>query len=133
MNRSIPLEPAERPDINLTPMLDVVFILLIFFVVTASFIKDFGLEIALPLGIVPPPEDVPSITVTVERGSTFHVNGRPLSRGSLAPYIRRLRSESPDASLAVLVASDSVVDDTVAAVDAARRAGYGRVPVSPLE
>ncbi len=127
-----PQQQEEREDINLTPMLDVVFILLIFFAVLASFSKEIGVPVGLPAGLALPNDDIESITVVVEAGRTFNVNGRPLAGGSLAPYIRRLHAEFPDADLAVMVAKDSRVADTVRAIDAGRRAGFSRVPVSRL-
>ena len=129
---AIPHEQENRDDINLTPMLDVVFILLIYFIVSASFIKDFGVPVGLPSGLGPPPADVETITVMVEPGHTFVVNGRARSGGSLVPYIQRMRAEYPDAGFAVLVTKDSVVADTVRAIDAGRRTGFGVVPVSEM-
>lgn len=127
----VPAEHRDRDDeINLTPMLDVVFILLIFFVVSATFIKDFGLPLGLPAGPVHAHENVETITVQVEPGHVFLVNGRALAAGSLVPYVQRLRAEFPDAGFAVLVADDTLVADTVKAVDAGRRTGFGIVPVS---
>ncbi|MEM7503005.1 MAG: biopolymer transporter ExbD [Pseudomonadota bacterium] len=124
-------QQEEREEINLTPMLDVVFILLIFFVVLASFTKDFGVPVGLPAGTTEH-GDIETITVTVEAGRTFNVNGRALAGGSLAPYVRRLSAEFPDAGFAVLVADESRVADTVRAVDAGRRAGFAFVPVSSV-
>ncbi len=124
-------EKEEREEINLTPMLDVVFILLIFFVVLASFTKDYGVPVGLPAGTTEH-GDVETITVVVEPGRTFNVNGRPLAGGSLVPYVRRMTAEYPDAGFAVLVADESRVADTVRAVDAGRRAGFALVPVSKM-
>lgn len=124
-------QKEEREEINLTPMLDVVFILLIFFVVLASFTKDYGVPVGLPAGTTEH-GDLETITVTVEPGRTFNVNGRPLAGGSLEPYVRRLTAEYPDAGFAVLVADESRVADTVRAVDAGRRAGFTLVPVSAV-
>jgi biopolymer transport protein ExbD len=132
MNRHVSAEAQENSEINLTPMLDVVFIMLIFFVVTASFIKDYGLQIGLPSGL-PKPTDLESISVLVDVGGSFSVNGRALSKGSLAPYIRSLRAENPDAEFGVQVTPESLVNDTVVAIDAGRQAGYGIVPVSKRE
>lgn len=125
-------EKEQPEDINLTPMLDVVFILLIFFVVLASFSKDFGVPVGLPAGLTIPANDVETITVTVEPGSTFDVNGRALSGGSLLPYVQRLRAEFPDAGYAVIVTGDSRVKDAVRAIDTGRRTGVDIVPVSRL-
>ena len=132
MNRYTPAAEEEKTEISLTPMLDVVFILLIFFVVTATFIHEFGLPVLAPSAI-PLPDEADAITVRVEEGSNFYVNGRIMARASLAPYIRSMRSEFPEADFAVMVAASSLVEDTVAAVDAGRLAGYGRIPISMIE
>ena len=123
----------ESNDVNLTPMLDVVFILLIFFVVTATFTRDFGLQVGLPNTNQADTQNVSAIVVRVEEGGSFSVNGRALSPGSLAPYIVSLRTENPDASFLVEVADAAIVDDTVKAVDAARAAGYRKVPIARIE
>ena len=133
MNRYHSATKEEDAEINLTPMLDVVFIMLIFFVVTASFIKDFGIPVALPAGLPVLTEELETITVTVEPGHTFNVNGRPLAKGSLVPYLRYLTAGFPDARFAVLVHDDAFVEDTVAAADAGRQVGYRRIPISYLE
>ncbi len=132
MNRYKPAVEEDKSEISLTPMLDVVFILLIFFVVTATFISEFGLPVVAPPTVTLPSE-AESITVRVEEGSFFSVNGRAMARTSLAPYIRSMRAEFPEADFAVLVAENSLVADTVSAVDAGRRAGFGRVPISLIE
>ena len=132
MNRFTPAAEDQKSEISLTPMLDVVFILLIFFVVTATYINEFGLSsYAAPATTLPP--EAESITVRVDEGRSFSVNGRGMARASLAAYIHRMRSEFPDAEFAVLVSEDSLVEDTVAAIDAGRRAGFGRVPVSKID
>ena len=124
-----PPASEEQSEISLTPMLDVVFILLIFFVVTATFARDFGLpSYTVPASPLPPEAD--SITVRVEGDSNFSVNGRVMARASLAPYVRSMKSEFPDANFAVVVTEGSLVEDTVAAIDAGRRAGFERVPVT---
>lgn len=133
MNHFVSAEKEEKTDINLTPMLDVVFILLIFFVVTASFIRDFGLDVTLPAGADILPNNVAVIVVAIEADDSFHVNGRVLARGSLTPFIRRLAAENPDASLSLQVAPGAHVDATVAALDAGRRAGFGVIPIQELQ
>lgn len=127
--QTMPLEQQEREEINLTPMLDVVFILLIFFVVLASFTKDLGVPVGLP-GISIADDDIDTIIVRVEPASIFNVNGRALSGGSLHPYVQHLRAKFPEAGYAVVVAEGSRTKDTVRAVDTGRRVGFGIVPIS---
>ena len=124
---------TDQSEVNLTPMLDVVFIMLVFFVVTATFLNETGLPVVLPASGVAPPAEVQTIAVRVEPGSTFVVNDRPVSRSGLVPYLQYLMSKNPKANYAVLVKSDARLGDTVAAVDAGRQLGFSVVPISPID
>ncbi|MBT8099952.1 MAG: biopolymer transporter ExbD [Gammaproteobacteria bacterium] len=120
----------EKPEVNLTSMLDVVFIMLIFFVVTASFVRENGIALNLPPQAEIPPDEVPSLVVRVEPASIFRVENRVLSRASLVPYLTALHAQNPDASFAIVVVEGSLVGDMVAAADAGRRLGFDVIPVS---
>ena len=133
MRAPFPAIREEESEINLTPMLDVVFIMLIFFVVTATFIKEFGVPVSSPPVSIDPPQDVGSIVVIVEPGGVFNVNGRLLSKDSLAPYVRAISAEHPQAPYSVLVSASARAADTVAAVDAGRRIGTLIVPIARIE
>jgi biopolymer transport protein ExbD len=85
MKNIYPATSEEQSEINLTPMLDVVFIMLILFVVTASFVKEFDLDITLPAGSEVIPQEVETIKVVIEYDDSFHVNGRVLAKGELQP------------------------------------------------
>jgi len=113
-------------------MLDVVFIMLIFFVVVAAFINEQGLGVALPGASHDRPEDVDAITVRIESPGTFVVNGRSMSRASVASYVQALHGENPDADFAVMAANGVPVRDTVAAVEAGRGIGIEVVTIVPM-
>jgi biopolymer transport protein ExbD len=133
MKNTYPVLEKEQTDINLTPMLDVVFILLIFFVVTATFTREFGVDVYNPASAIPVPDDVQTISIVIEEDGSFHVNGRVLAEGSLTPYVMHLRAEFPDAGFSVLVSPEAYVEATVAAIDAGRSAGFERIPITELE
>ena len=124
-----PAAPQDESEINLTPMLDVVFIMLIFFLVTATFLDETGVDVNLPYPTLEPVE-VESISVLVQADRSFVVNGRPLSRSSLLPYVHALHAQNPEASYSVRLADDSRVADIVAAVEAGQRIGVDVVPIS---
>ena len=88
--------------VDLTPMLDVVFILLIFFIVTSTFIqeKTLGLEPPPPPGPLPNTQ-IQSILVLIDHDSLIRVNGRLTEFGGVRANIERLRAESPDAALII--------------------------------
>ncbi|MDX1506923.1 MAG: biopolymer transporter ExbD [Woeseiaceae bacterium] len=126
------LHPAlddEKAEVNLTPMLDVVFIMLVFFIVTASFIREVGISLTLPQGSAPLAPELESITIVVEPASAFVVNGRPVSRGGLLPYVHALYAQNPDATFGVVLKKGSIVRDMVAAADAGRALGFDVIPI----
>lgn len=96
---------AEEANVDLTPMLDVVFILLIFFIVTSTFAREeaIGLEPPPP----PPPPDqpdqppVPAILIYIDESSLITVNGRPTDISSVRANIERVVAESPNSALVI--------------------------------
>ena len=129
--QAVPYE--DQSEINLSPMLDVVFIMLIFFIVVASFVHEDGLPVTLPQGVVPVFPEFESITITVEATGTFTVNGRVMTATSVAPYVRALYAENPEASFGVLLGEDSKVKDAVIAIEAGRLIGFDVVPIARPE
>lgn len=129
--QAVPYE--DQSEINLSPMLDVVFIMLIFFIVVASFVKEDGLPVTLPQRINDVPIDIESISITVEATGTFIVNGRAMTSTSVAPYVRALYAENPEASFGVLLGAGSKVKDAVIAIEAGRLIGLDVVPIARLE
>ena len=84
MSRFHAVFPEDRTDINLSPMLDVVFIMLIFFIVVATFIREDGISVMLPPSAHEVPEVHDAITIKIESEGVFSVNGRVMSRGSVS-------------------------------------------------
>ncbi|MEL6258367.1 MAG: biopolymer transporter ExbD [Pseudomonadota bacterium] len=96
--------PVEEAEVNLTPMLDVVFILLIFFIVTSTFAREQALKLEPPPP--PPPLDQPppesrAILIYVNEESLIRVNGRLTDVGAVRANIERLRAESPDSAVII--------------------------------
>ena len=129
MNYLDPVIDDDKPEVDLTSMLDVVFIMLVFFIITASFIRESGIPVSLPSSAEPVPEEIEAIVVIVEPASTFIVGNRVMSKGGLLPYLTALYSQNPEASFAVAVTKGSRVKDTVAAADAGRRLGFDVIPI----
>lgn len=123
-----PAVPQDDSEINLTPMLDVVFIMLIFFIVTATFLDEWGVPVDIPPALTDPIE-VESISVLVQADRSFLVNGRPLSKASLLPYVHALYAQNPEAGFAVRIADGSRVGDIVAAIEVGRVLGFDIVPL----
>ena len=128
------LNEEEESEINLTPMLDVVFIMLIFFIVTASFMKEEGVEANRPPSVKTNPENAKSITIRITSNNKILIGNRSVDPRAVSAIITRRRAENPDAPLAVLAGKRAKMELVVGVIDAARSAGYygQAIPVSPL-
>ncbi len=86
----------EEAELNMTPMLDVVFILLIFFIVTSVFVKEPGVEVERPLTVTQERER-PTILVAVTSQDEIYVNRQVYELNQLRTVIEQLREENPRA------------------------------------
>ena len=92
----------EENEINLTPMLDVVFIMLIFFIVTASFIREAGLDVNRP--DAPMTESTPedsNILVMINANDEIWIERRLIDPRALRANIERMHAENPDGSVVI--------------------------------
>ena len=122
----------DEAEINMTPMLDIVFIMLIFFIVTASFTKEFGLEINKP----PPSEDQPkdeknkALLIQVDRANRIFIDFRLVDLGSVRANIERFHAENPKGPVVIQAAPDTKAGVVVSIYDQARQAGVYNVSIA---
>jgi biopolymer transport protein ExbD len=95
---------GENADVNLTPMLDIVFIMLIFFIVTSTFLQEEGLEMIAPQNQDEPEnaQNAPSILVQIDRNSAIFVNGRLTDAARVTAAIQRQNVDSGGRSAVVI-------------------------------
>jgi biopolymer transport protein ExbD len=117
-------QDEEENEINLTPMLDVVFIMLIFFIVTASFIKEAGLDVNRPDAPVTQsePEDS-NILVMITANDEIWIDRRLIDPRAVRANIERLHAENPEGSVVIQPKRKSTNNALVTVMDAARQAG----------
>lgn len=129
MRRSMYRAQEEESEIDLTPMLDVVFIMLIFFIVTASFVKEVAIEVDRPdaSNAPPPDDDNAAVVVTVRESNDFYIEGRRIDVRALRSNIERLHAERPKAPVIVRAHAKAHAKAFVAVADAAREAGVYEV------
>ena len=118
----------EENQIDLTPMLDVVFIMLIFFIVVASFIKEAGVEVNRPDDNQPDdPEDSTSIVVEVASDNQIWMENRRVDIRAVRANIQRLLAEDPEAPVTIKVEKGAEAGIVVDVADAARESGVAAV------
>jgi len=134
MNKFRVVPYNDQAQIDLSPMLDVVFIMLIFFIVVASFVKESGLPVNLPDSTSQPPDqNVESNQVVVAANSEYTINGRGVAPGNVRDYVQALHAENAEASFAVILKPGSIVRDAALAMDAGRSIGVDVVPIVAID
>ena len=125
MTRELPelIEDDKENEINLTPMLDVVFIMLIFFIVTASFIKETGIDVNKPESLTESSVDDVGILVTIDENSDIWIGGRIIDPRAVRANIERLHAENPKGSVVIQADKRSFNNTLVQVMDASRQAG----------
>ncbi len=117
---------TEDPQIDLTPMLDVVFIMLIFFIVTASFIKESGIEVNRPpISDEPPPDDkkIQNIIFQITETNDVWLEGRLIDIRSVRANVERAHAENPRAKVIIEAHPRSKTETFILVSDQAREAG----------
>lgn len=124
-------EEADE-QINLTPMLDVVFIMLIFFIVTATFVKEVGLDVNQPEDDKPKTvdPDKKSIVVRITNRDRIMIAQRDVDWRNVRANIERLHAEAPEAPVIIQPHVDSKTETMVHVMDSARQAGVDNVSLA---
>ena len=123
----------EGSQIDLTPMLDVVFIMLIFFIVTATFIKETGVEVNRPDTQTAELKKTVSLLVGVAPDSGIGIDKKKVDVRNVRPMMERLHAENPKGGLVIQADSESKVEKVLAIMDAARAIGINQVAIAGEE
>lgn len=130
-NRVFSREERSAPGaIDLTPMLDVVFIMLIFFIVTASFIEEAGIEVERPAAVSAQQKQSTRILVAVSADDQVWIAGHRADPRAVRREIERQLAASPHGGLVVQADARSSAKAVAAVLDAARAAGIADVSLS---
>ena len=121
---------AEEEEINITPMLDVVFILLIFFIVTANFIKEPGLEVNRPDSETAEPTENAAILIAVGNAGEIYMDGRRIDKRQVKANVVRLPAENPQGSVVIQADEKATADTIMAVMDGAREAGVYNISLA---
>ena len=121
---------AEEEEINITPMLDVVFILLIFFIVTANFIKEPGLEVNRPDSETAEPTENAAILIAVGNAGEIYMDGRRIDKRQVKANVVRLLAENPQGSVVIQADEKATADTIMAVMDGDREAGVYNISLA---
>ncbi|MEM7078400.1 MAG: biopolymer transporter ExbD [Pseudomonadota bacterium] len=133
--RLVPKIACQREDkahsgVNLTPMLDVVFIMLIFFIVTATFVVEHGLDANPPEPAEADRADQRNIVVRIDARNQVLLAGRYIEQRLLRPQLVRLHAETPEAGVVIDAHAFSTNEALVRVMDQARLAGIQKISLA---
>ncbi|HET8816012.1 MAG TPA: biopolymer transporter ExbD [Pseudidiomarina sp.] len=123
----------EETAIDMTPMLDVVFIMLIFFIVTASFVKESGIDVNRPEASTAVQKDRANILVAISDTGEIWINKRQIDARAVQANIERLYAENPQGSVVIQADKKATTETLIKVMDAARAAGVFDVSIATQE
>jgi len=121
----------EDESVDLTPMLDVVFILLIFFVVTASFVKEAGVDVERPTAASTTPKDHASVLIAITETGEVWIQKRRIDVRAVRANVERLMAENPQGSVVIQADSAATTGTLIQVLDQVKLAG-AQVAISTI-
>jgi len=120
----------DNVDVNMSPLIDMVFLLLIFFVVTTSFVKESGIEVSRSTASTAEVKEKASVMIGVSDGGEVYMEGKRVDVRSVRGLVERALAEDPEAGVVVVADKGSETGDVVKVMDQCRLAGAASVSLA---
>ncbi|MDH5368851.1 MAG: biopolymer transporter ExbD [Gammaproteobacteria bacterium] len=120
----------DESAIDITPMLDIVFIMLIFFVVTTSFVKESGIDVNRPSASTAERKETGSILVAISMDNNVWIDKRRIDPDAIRPNIERLHAENPEGAVVIQADKASTSGLLVKVMDQIRLAGVTNISIA---
>ena len=115
---------------DITPLIDIVFIMLIFFIVTASFVKESGIEVNRPKAQTATPQTQSTILIGITENDDIWINHRPVDVRAVRAHVMRLRAENPQGGVVIQADRNSRNHRLIQVMDQVRLTGIHNISVS---
>ncbi len=120
----------RNSEINMTPLIDMVFILLIFFIVTTSFVREAGVDVNRPSAQSAETKEKANVILGLTSDGRIFVEGRSLDIRSVRAYMERFLAETPDGSVVIVADRQSTTGTAVQVLDQCRLAGVQNISIA---
>ncbi len=117
-------------EINMSPLIDLVFLLLIFFMVTTSFVRETGIDVQRPSASSATLTENGNILVAVSQNGTIHFDGQQIDIRSVRAHITRALAQNPEGSVVIVADKVSYTGKVIQVMDQCRLAGAKRVSIA---
>ncbi len=122
--------PSDEAELDITPMLDIVFIMLIFFIVTTSFVKESGIAINTPQASSATDQENVNIFIGITAQGEIWIDQRPVDPRSVRAIVARLHAEKPQGSVIIQSDEASTTRVLVDVMDQVRQAGVDKIAIA---
>ena len=123
----------EDADIDITPMLDIVFIMLIFFIVTATFVKESGIDVTRPNAETAVKQNRVAILIAIRDNNEIWINRRKVDLASVRANVEKLHAENPQGGAVIQADRQAETGVLVEIMDQVRLAGVGAISIAAEE
>ena len=123
----------EDADIDITPMLDIVFIMLIFFIVTATFVKESGIDVTRPDAETAVKQNRVAILIAIRNNNEIWINRRQVDLASVRANVEKLHAENPQGGAVIQADREAETGVLVEIMDQVRLAGVGAISIAAEE
>ncbi|MEM8935378.1 MAG: biopolymer transporter ExbD [Pseudomonadota bacterium] len=131
--RSFVRPESDEDDVNVTPLLDIVFIMLIFFIVTSTFVKEPGIEVDRPEAVTAEEQKFAKIIVAISNDDEIWINKEEVELGAVRVTVEALRRENPKATAVIQADTESTSRFLVEVSNQIRDAGVSQIAVSTTQ
>jgi len=129
-NRHSRRQSGAVAEINMTPLIDMVFILLIFFIVTTSFVKETGVDVNRPSAKTAVKKELANIMIAITANGEIKMESRTIDRRAVRANVERMHAENPEGSVIILADKEAKTGILIEVMDQARLAGVANVSIA---
>ncbi|MCF0216822.1 MAG: biopolymer transporter ExbD [Fibrobacteraceae bacterium] len=130
MEFKIPDRKQKNMGIDMGPLMDIVFILLIFFVVTSSFTRETGVDVTKPEAQSASQLEKENILIAITKEGTIHINERQVDMASLQDILKQTLQKTPDREAVVIADKEAETGILVQVIDACNLSGVKKVSIA---
>ncbi|MED5524395.1 ExbD/TolR family protein [Gallaecimonas pentaromativorans] len=120
----------EEASIDMTPMLDIVFIMLIFFIVTTSFVKESGIDVNRPTAATATKKKAANIFIAIKENGEIYMEKRQVDVERVRANVEKMLAETPEASVVIQADKNSKHGVVVQVMDQVKAAGVDKISVA---
>ncbi len=129
-NRHSRRQSGAIADVNMTPLIDMVFILLIFFIVTTSFVKETGVDVSRPSAKTAVKKELANILISITSNGEVWMDKRQIDRRAVRANVERMHAENPEGAVIILADKEAKTGLLIEVMDQARLAGIANVSIA---